>query len=219
MKPAPLLFAVLTAGLLGAQQAPKLPPLREQATIRQQWLSRRLNDVLPALMRKHKVSMWIVMMREYNEDPVFRSVVSPTVFSARRRTIYIFYDRGGAAGVERLALGGGDNGGLYTTIRDPEQKGRELYMQAGIKIPTPGLNKVAEKIKSLLPVAHRGAPIPKIYYVAQTGSFPPTITLMINNSALFSKQAIRYIQQQLRNELDINEVPIKILLKNKNRRK
>jgi len=96
---------------------------------------------------------------------------------------------------------------------------RELYQQAGIKIPTPGLNKVAEKIKSLLPVAHRGAPIPKIYYVAQTGSFPPTITLMINNSALFSKQAIRYIQQQLRKELDINEVPIKVLLKNKNRRK
>lgn len=96
---------------------------------------------------------------------------------------------------------------------------RELYKQAGIKIPTPGLNKVAEKIKSLLPVAHRGAPIPKIYYVAQTGSFPPTITLMINNSALFSKQAIRYIQQQLRKELDINEVPIKVLLKNKKRGK
>ncbi|MBI5778345.1 MAG: ribosome biogenesis GTPase Der [Planctomycetes bacterium] len=99
------------------------------------------------------------------------------------------------------------------------QMSRELYQQAGIKIPTPGLNKVAEKIKSLLPVAHRGAPIPKIYYVAQTGSFPPTITLMINNSALFSKQAIRYIQQQLRKELSISEVPIKVLLKNKSRKK
>ena len=96
---------------------------------------------------------------------------------------------------------------------------QELYKQAGIKIPTPGLNKVADKIKTVLPVAHRGAQIPKIYYVAQTGSFPPTITLMVNNRTLFSKQALRYIQQQLRNELSINEVPIRILIKSKTRRK
>ncbi|MEW6026267.1 MAG: ribosome biogenesis GTPase Der [Planctomycetota bacterium] len=94
---------------------------------------------------------------------------------------------------------------------------RELYKQAGIKIPTPGLNKVTEKIKTLLPVAHRGGRIPKIYYVAQTGSFPPVITLMTNNRSLFSKQAVRYIQQQLRKELSINEVPIKVLLKSKSR--
>ncbi len=121
-------------------QLPSLPPLREQARIQQQWLARRLNDVLPALMRKHKVSMWIVMMREYNEDPVFRSLVSPTVFAARRRTIYVFYDRGPAAGVERLALGGGDHGGLYTSIRSPQQ-GQELYMQAQIE----ALRKVVEQ--------------------------------------------------------------------------
>ncbi|MEK7863424.1 MAG: M24 family metallopeptidase, partial [Chloroflexota bacterium] len=120
---------------------PALPPLREQAAIQQQWLSRRLNDVLPALMRKHKAAMWIVMMREYNEDPVFRSLVSPTVFAARRRTIYVFYDRGPEAGVERLALGGGDNGGLYTPIRDPEGRGRELYLQAQMD----ALRKIVEE--------------------------------------------------------------------------
>jgi Xaa-Pro aminopeptidase len=78
-------------------------------------------------MRKHGVQMWLVICREYNEDPVFFSLVSPTVFAARRRTMYVFHDRGAEQGVERLALGGGSNGGLYTVYRDPEVEGREIY--------------------------------------------------------------------------------------------
>jgi hypothetical protein len=109
-------------------QAPQgLPPLREQAQIQQQWLKLRLERVLPKLMRKHGVQMWLVICREYNEDPVFFSLVSPTTFAARRRTIYVFFDRGEERGVERLALGGGSNGGLYTVYRDPEVEGREIY--------------------------------------------------------------------------------------------
>ena len=78
-------------------------------------------------MRKHGVQMWLIICREYNEDPVFFSLVAPTVFAARRRTIYVFFDRGEEKGVERLALGGGSNGGLYTVYRDPEVEGREIY--------------------------------------------------------------------------------------------
>jgi Xaa-Pro aminopeptidase len=110
-----------------AQGLRPLPPLREQAELQQRWLKARLERVLPALMRKHKVQMWLVICREYNEDPVFFSLVSPTVFAARRRTIYVFHDRGGEKGVERLAIGGGSNGGLYTVYRDPEVENREIY--------------------------------------------------------------------------------------------
>lgn len=123
-----ILSLTLLTPILPAQ-TPSLPPLREQARIQQQWISNRVNDVLPGLMRKHHVSMWIVMMREYNEDPVFHALVSPTVMAARRRTIFVFYDRGPAKGVERLALGGGDNGGLYTPVRDTAHPDRELYLQ------------------------------------------------------------------------------------------
>ncbi|HEX8494273.1 MAG TPA: M24 family metallopeptidase [Pyrinomonadaceae bacterium] len=110
-----------------AQQPRQLPSLREQAAIQQEWLKLRLERVLPALMRKHRVQMWLVICREYNEDPVFFSLVSPTVFAARRRTIYVFYDRGPEKGVERLALGGGSQGGLYTVYRDPDVENREIY--------------------------------------------------------------------------------------------
>ncbi len=78
-------------------------------------------------MRKHGVQMWIVACREYAEDPVFFSLVSPTMMFARRTTIYVFNDRGEAGGVERLALGGGSNDGLYTVFRDPANPNHEIY--------------------------------------------------------------------------------------------
>ncbi len=101
-----------------AQEHP-LGTLREQAEIRQEWLQLRLERVLPRLMREHGVDMWIIPMREYNEDPVFVGLVSPTTFAARRRTIYIFCDRGPEEGVERIAIGGNSQGGLYRVVRDP----------------------------------------------------------------------------------------------------
>ena len=129
----PVLFAaaLLLARTAGAADpAPTVPPLREQHAIRQAWLKTRLEQVLPTLMRKHGISMWIVANREYNEDPVFRSLVSPSLFAARRRTILVFTDRGPEKGVERLALGGGSNGGLYTVYRDPDLETRELWGKA-----------------------------------------------------------------------------------------
>ncbi len=90
---------------------------RDWAQTQQEWLRLRLERTLPVLMRRDSVDMWIVPMREYNEDPVFSSLVSPTTFAARRRTIYVFFDRGGDKGIERLALGGTSQGGLYTAVR------------------------------------------------------------------------------------------------------
>ena len=109
---------------IGVAQQPMRPfgTLREQAVTQQRWLQQRLTTVLPALMRKHGVDAWVIPMREYNEDPVFSSLVSPTTFAARRRTIYVFFDRCAAAGradpgdgscVERIALGGTSQEGLY----------------------------------------------------------------------------------------------------------
>jgi Xaa-Pro aminopeptidase len=91
--------------------------LRAQAEVQQRWLERRMETVLPALMRREGVDMWVVPMREYNEDPVFTSLVAPTTFAARRRTIYVFHDRGPERGVERIALGGSSQGGVYEAVR------------------------------------------------------------------------------------------------------
>ena len=118
----------LAAGTSLSAQTPRRPfgTLREQADRQQRWLDQRLRTVLPALMRKHGVDAWVVPMREYNEDPVFSSLVSPTTFAARRRTIYVFFDKCATSGrtdpgdgscVERIALGGTSQGGLYEARR------------------------------------------------------------------------------------------------------
>ena len=132
-----ILLPCSSAAFLGAGSArpaepvPSVPPLREQHAIRQAWLKKRLDEVLPALLGENTTSrVWIVANREYNEDPVFRSLVSPSQFAARRRTILVFTDRGPGKGVERLALGGSSNGGLYTVYRDPDVQTRELWGRA-----------------------------------------------------------------------------------------
>ena len=123
-----MLSLALPLGAGAAQEGLKHPlALREQAGVQQGWVQARLDRVLPALMRKHGVEMWLIICREYNEDPVFYSMVAPTTFAARRRTIYVFYDRGPEKGIERLALGGSSQGGLYTVYRDPEMETRELW--------------------------------------------------------------------------------------------
>ena len=123
-----LLLALLASGSASAQApAPVQRPfgtLREQAALQQAWLQKRLDTILPALMRRHGVDMWVVPMREYNEDPVFSSLVSPETFAARRRTIYVFFDTCAAGGappaaacVQRIALGGSSQGGVFDARR------------------------------------------------------------------------------------------------------
>jgi hypothetical protein len=123
MKKLAFALAIAFPLVVQGQQRP-FGTLREQADLQQKWLDQRMATVLPALMRKHRVETWVIPMREYNEDPVFSSLVSPTTFAARRRTIYIFHDPCGAGGspgcdkpIEKLALGGTSQGGVFTAVR------------------------------------------------------------------------------------------------------
>ncbi len=122
-----LLAFLFTSSTALAQQSPPVRPfgtLREQAAMQQEWLKKRLDAFLPALLRKHGIDMWVVPMREYNEDPVFTAIVAPETFAARRRTIYVFFDKCAGAGtppspacVERIALGGTSQGGVFEARR------------------------------------------------------------------------------------------------------
>ena len=107
-----------------AEPGTRFGTVREQATMQQEWLKKRLDTFLPALMRKHGADMWVVPMREYNEDPVFSAITAPETFAARRRTIYVFFDKCAAtaapaapACVERIALGGSSQGGVFEARR------------------------------------------------------------------------------------------------------
>ena len=72
----------------------------------------RLAALLPALMRETGIDVWLVINREYVEDPVYHTLVPAPVFAARRTTMLVFYDRGGEAGVEQLTVSRYPLGGL-----------------------------------------------------------------------------------------------------------
>ena len=79
-------------------------PLREQARVMDEMLADRINNLLPQLMEKNKIEMWILVSREYNEDPVLKTMLPATWLSARRRTILVFYHNPSKKVYEKLAI-------------------------------------------------------------------------------------------------------------------
>lgn len=79
-------------------------------------LEERLVDLLPRLMREVGLDMWLVINREYAEDPVYLTLVPEPVFAARRTTMLVFHDRGGEEGVERLTVSRYPLGKLYDAV-------------------------------------------------------------------------------------------------------
>lgn len=68
----------------------KTLPLRKQATITDNWLKERLDSILPKIMKREGFDMWIVISREYNEDPVIMSLLPAKMLSSTRRTILLY---------------------------------------------------------------------------------------------------------------------------------
>ena len=81
----------------------KILPLRAQAEVINRWLKQRLEEVIPVLMQREGLDMWIIVAREYNEDPVIMSMLPAPAMAARRRTILVF-NRKPDGTVERLTL-------------------------------------------------------------------------------------------------------------------
>lgn len=81
--------------------------LRTAATERDRLLSRRLDKIVPRLMRDNGFEAWVIDAREYNEDPVARTMLPATwLGTARRRTILVFRDYGAERGaISRYPVG------------------------------------------------------------------------------------------------------------------
>jgi hypothetical protein len=63
---------------------------KERARVVDEILADRLDNLLPTLMDREGLDMWILISREYNEDPVMKTILPSTWLSARRRTIMVF---------------------------------------------------------------------------------------------------------------------------------
>ena len=77
---------------------------KDRAALRDEILADRFNELLPELMDKTGIDMWVIISREYNEDPVMRTMLPAKWLNARRRTILVFYRDIEKDTIEKLAV-------------------------------------------------------------------------------------------------------------------
>ena len=103
----------------------KILPMQERAAVIDRWLNDRVQTVLPDLMRREGIDMWVIISREYNEDPVIRTFLPSTWQSARRRTILLVFDPGEGAPLETLAVARYAVGEMFQQSWDKELHGEQ----------------------------------------------------------------------------------------------
>lgn len=79
-------------------------PERERAQLKDELLEDRFQNLLPQLMDDAGIDMWLIISREYNEDPVMKTMLPANWLNARRRTMMVFYRDKKKDTIERLAV-------------------------------------------------------------------------------------------------------------------
>lgn len=115
-----LLILIVSGTTVYSQSPPVILDMDKRAEVQNNWLTYRLDNVVPELMHRESIDMWVIIAREYNEDPVIKTMLPATWQSARRRTILVFSDNGEA--VERLAVARYDIGEFFKTAWNKEQQ-------------------------------------------------------------------------------------------------
>ena len=135
-----------------AQAQPGVVAFADRPEVENRLLEERLELLLPRLMREQGIDLWLVIAREYNDDPVFLSLVPKPRFTARRTTMLLFHDRGPQAGVERLTISRYPLGTLYQAAwegGDLEAQWRRLAEVIAERDP----EKIAVNVSATWPVA------------------------------------------------------------------
>ena len=120
-----LITALLIVLPLAGQSQGKYPlilSMKQRAMVIDRLLAEKIETILPGLMRREGIDMWIIVSREYNEDPVIETFLPATWLAARRRTILIIFDRGAEKGLETLAVSRYDVGKSFIKAWDKEKE-------------------------------------------------------------------------------------------------
>ncbi len=109
-----LIAPIASAAVPAAQRSgPSILPAREQAALVYKIVQKRLDTLLPRMMRETGIDMWVLSCNEDNLDPVFETMM-PLDHWCPITQILVFYDRGADKGIERLNISRTDTQGLFT---------------------------------------------------------------------------------------------------------
>lgn len=114
----------------------KILPLRLRAELKNKWLKHRLETILPEIMKREGFDMWIVVSREYNEDPVMMSLLPEPMMYARRRTILVFHLKGNGS-IERVVLSRYNIKDFYETVWNPDEEEQYACLSRIVKERNP----------------------------------------------------------------------------------
>lgn len=98
------LVLIAVAILLSLFGSTQVLSLRDQAKVVDEITADRINNLLPQLMQRTGIDMWIVISREYNEDPILKTMLPATWLSARRTTMLVFYYNASTKQYEKMAI-------------------------------------------------------------------------------------------------------------------
>ncbi len=122
MKPHYLALALLFSSVAFASATPAVLPEREQAQLIDELLQQRLTHILPPLMQRENIDMWLLISREYNEDPVLKTMLPATWLSARRRTMLVIVNPGAGKAPELYAVARYNVGTAFKKAWDVEKQ-------------------------------------------------------------------------------------------------
>jgi len=145
-------FLDLAPSSLGAASAGGTAILsqRDRVVVQNAWLKWRLDNIIPSLMRREGIDLWLVINREYTEDPVYLSLMPrPTMNSGG--TVALIFDDRGAAGVERLSCSPHAVAALYKNIRSARTKTQFETLADFIRERNPG--KIGIDVSANWPLA------------------------------------------------------------------
>ena len=77
---------------------------KDRAVLKDELLEDRFQHLLPQLMDEANLDMWLLISREYNEDPVLKTMLPARWLNARRRTMILFYRNKQQNTIERIAV-------------------------------------------------------------------------------------------------------------------
>ncbi len=125
MKKIILISLISLAGFVGQaqkNQGTKILEERDRARVKDEILEERFNELLPGLMDRSEIDMWLIISREYNEDPVMKTMLPAKWLNARRRTMIAFYRDRERDTIEKLAVARYDIGENISSAWDKEKQ-------------------------------------------------------------------------------------------------
>lgn len=116
------MFFVLSVSI---QLTAQVKTVRQQASIVNELLSDRINNLLPVLMKRHQMDCWVMITREYNEDPIVKTFLPAEWLSARRTTMLVFYNNPATGKLEKYAIAryavGKEISAAWNVAKTPDQ--------------------------------------------------------------------------------------------------